>query len=154
MAHNVQSPSANVPLSNIVRPWGPGASFYVLRNFCGMAGIRWVSPPVQQALGPVLPSGPREVAADMLASFATCLVSAPLNACWSYVATTPSTWRMGAGERARAMLPFLREQYLDAAGARLSPIALRDLKVRCVYIACCFSMFSGIERLAVANWPR
>ena len=30
-------------------------------------------------------------------------------------------------------------------------VALRDLKVRCVYIACCFSMFSAIERLAIAS---
>ena len=56
-------------------------------------------------------------------------------------------------ERARALLPFLRRQYLDESGARLSQLAMRDLKVRCVYIACCFSMFSGIERVALAHWP-
>ena len=28
-----------------------------------------------------------------------------------------------------------------------------DLGVRCIYIACCFSMFSGIERFALAYWP-
>lgn len=40
MAYNAQvAPTAAIaPLSSIVRPWGPGASFYVLRNFCGMAG--------------------------------------------------------------------------------------------------------------------
>lgn len=34
MAYNVQAPKATVPLSNIVRPWGPGAPFYVMRNWC------------------------------------------------------------------------------------------------------------------------
>lgn len=153
MAYNIQAPEARVPLSNIVRPWGPGAPFYVLRNACGMAGIRWLSPPLQQALQPILPSGPREVASDMTASMLTCVVSAPLNACWSYLVTTPSTWKMSLAECTRALLPFLRRQYLDETGSRLSPLAVRDLSVRCVYIASCFSLFSGIERLAVALWP-
>lgn len=153
MAYNVQVPEAKVPLSNIVRPWGPGAPFYVLRNACGMAGIRWLSPPIQSAVEPFVPSGPREVGSDMAASFLTCVVSAPLNACWSYVVTTPSTWQMGTAERAAALTTFLKRQYLDETGSRLSRLAMRDLGVRCVYIACCFSMFSGIERLAIRHWP-
>eukprot|EP00966_Prymnesium_polylepis_P163697 3784128-Prymnesium_polylepis.1 len=153
MAYNVQEPKAAVPLSNIVRPWGPGAPFYVLRNFCGMAGIRWISPPIQQVLEPVVPSGPREVVSDMSASMLTCVVSAPLNACWSYIVTTPSTWSMLSVERTQQLAPFLRRQYLDETGSRLSRVAMRDFAVRCVYIACCFSMFSGIERLAVRYWP-
>ena len=153
MAFNVQAPEAKVPLSNIVRPWGPGAPFYVLRNACGMAGIRWLSPPIQSAIAPIVPSGPREVGSDMAASFLTCIVSAPLNACWSYVVTTPSTWQMGSAERAAWLVAFLKRQYLDETGSRLSPLAMRDLSVRCIYIACCFSMFSGIERLALHHWP-
>jgi len=153
MAYNVQSPKAAVPLSDIVRPWGPGAPFYVLRNFCGMAGIRWLSPPIQQLLAPAVPSGPREVAADMSASMLTCVVSAPLNACWSYTVTSPATWTMTPAERANALRTFLRRQYLDATGTRLSRLAARDLLVRIVYISSCFSMFSGIERLAVRYWP-
>ena len=69
-----------------------------------------VSPPIQQALQPVLPSGPREVVADMSASFATCVVSAPLNLCWSYLVTTPATWSMTGPERARELGRFLRRQ--------------------------------------------
>ena len=152
MAYNVQAPTASVPLSNIVRPWGPGAPFFVLRNFCGMAGIRWLSPPIQRALEPAVPSGPRELLSDMAASMLTCVVSAPLNSCWSYIVTTPSLWELSAAERARTLGPFLRRQYLDASGWP-SRLAVRDLSVRCVYIACCFSMFSGIERLAVRWWP-
>jgi len=153
LAYNVQVPKATVPLSNIVRPWGPGAPIYVLRNTCGMAGIRWLSPPIQAALQPLVPSGPREIIADMSASMLTCVVSAPLNACWSYIVTTPSLWAMTGTERAHALIPFLRSQYLDPTGTRLSRLAMRDLSVRCVYIACCFSMFSGIERLFVRYWP-
>jgi len=158
MAYNVQAPNvqaATVPLSNIVRPWGPGAPFFVLRNACGMAGIRMFSPPIQEVLTPVVPSGPREILSDMLASFATCLVSAPLNLCWSYVVTTPATWSMTSLELRETLVAFLNRQYLEhgPSGTRLSRIAARDLGVRCIYIACVFSMFSGIERLALAYWP-
>jgi hypothetical protein len=118
-----------------------------------MAGIRWLSPPIQSALQPALPSCPREVVADMSASMLTCVASAPLNACWSYIVTTPAVWSMVGSERRQALITFLRSQYLDASGTRLSRLAVRDLSVRCVYIACCFTMYSGIERLAVAYWP-
>ena len=153
MAYNAQAPAEAVPLTSVLRPWGPGAPFYVLRNVCGMAGIRWLSPPLQAALEPIAPSGPREVIADMTASVATCVVSAPLNACWSYLVTTPATWTMSAAEALRALGPFLRRQYLDARTGRLSRLAARDLAVRCVYIASCFTMFSTIERLTVRCWP-
>ena len=62
-------------------------------------------------------------------------------------------WTMTASERMSALGPFLRRQYLNETGTRPSSLAVRDLGVRCVYIACCFSMFSMIERLAVAWWP-
>ena len=121
-----------------------------------MAGFRWLSPPLQRALAPILPAGPLEIAADMSASIATCVFSLPLNACWSYIATTPSTWAMGAGKRATAMLPFLRQQYISpsSSNSTFSSLALRDLKVRCVYIACVFSLFSAIERATVALWQQ
>lgn len=153
MAYNVQAPSAPIPLSSVVRPWGPGAKFYVMRNFCGMAGIRWLSPPIQVALQPLLPSGPREVVADMSASMMTCILSAPLNSCWSYIVTTPALWSVPTTQIFRALLPFMRAQFLDSSGTRISRLALRDFKVRCVYIASCFTMYSSIERLALAYWP-
>ena len=144
-----------MPLSRILRPYGPGAGFYVLRNCCGMAGIRWLSPPLQRVFAPVLPTGPREIAADMTACMMTCVFSFPLNACWSYVVTTPSTWTMGSRERVAALSTFLRQHYLHSPSSDkfMSSLALRDLKVRCVYIACVFTMFSAIERTAVALWP-
>jgi len=153
MAYNVQAPKTPVPLSPIIRPWGPGAPFYVLRNCCGMAGIRWFSPPLQNMLQPVLPSGPREVVADMTACMATCVASAPLNACWSYTVTTPAMWSMGFPARVAAITSFLRTQYLDSTGTRLSRLAMRDLGVRCVYVSCCFTMFRGIERLSMKHLP-
>jgi hypothetical protein len=54
------------------------------------------------------------------------------------------------------MLPFLRQQYISppSSSSIFSALALRDLKVRCVYIACVFSMFAAIERAAVAMWPQ
>jgi hypothetical protein len=153
----VQTPAPHhVPLSNVMRPWGPGAGFYLLRNCCGMAGIRWLSPPLQRVLAPILPPGPLEVASDMSACIATCVFSLPLNACWSYIVTTPSTWALGANKRTAAMLPFLRQQYLSppSSNSIFSALALRDLKVRSVYIACVFSMFAAIERAAVTMWPQ
>ena len=67
--------------------------------------------------------------------------------------TTPATWSMGAAERRAALAAFLQRQYLDDSG-RLSRLAARDLVVRIVYISACFSLFSGIERLAVNQWPK
>ena len=157
MAYNVQVPAAKaVPLFNQLRPWGPGAEFFVLRNACGMAGIRWLSPPIQTALAPALPSGgPREICSDILASFATCVVSAPLNACHAFTVTTPTLWALPLSDRLAALRDYLKRQYLDPTGARMfSPLAMRDLGIRCVYISCCFTMFSAIERLAVKLWPR
>ena len=156
LAYNVQvGPEKAVQaLFHTWRPWGPGAPFFVLRNACGMAGIRWLSPPCQSVLAPVLPSvGPREVCADMAASMATCVVSAPLNACWAYTVTTPRLWQASLSDCAAELKEFLRRQYLNASGTALSRLAVRDLSVRAVYIAACFSMFSAIERLSVAHWP-
>ena len=42
---------------------------------------------------------------------------------------------------------------VEDAAREIIRIAARDLGVRCIYIACVFSMFSGIERLALAYWP-
>lgn len=154
MAYNVQVPKAPVPLFNVIRPWGPGAPFYVLRNSCGMAGIRLLSPPFQNVLGPVLPRGPREIVADMLASICTCAVSGPLNVSWAYAVTSPKLWTMPLREQCTTLIAYLRSQYLDDSGKRLSRLAARDMGVRCIYISSCFTMFSSIERCAVAYWPK
>ncbi|KAL3893383.1 MAG: hypothetical protein SGPRY_014271 [Prymnesium sp.] len=153
MAHNVQTKDA-VPLSNVARSWGPGAPFYVMRNFCGMAGIRWISPYIQASLPKSVPSGPREVLSDMGASMLTCVLSAPLNSCWSFIVTTPSMWGFSTPKLMQALIPFLQSQYWDQANRRLSRLAFRDLSVRCVYIASCFTMYSAIERLAITHWSR
>lgn len=153
---NAQNIRNAVPLFAVWRSWGPGAGFFVARNFCGMSGIRIISPALHEFLAPLPVARPaREAASDFLASMMTCLVSAPLNLCWTYTVTTPRLWSMTTSERSRELLLFLRRQYVEPGGTshRVSPLALRDLTLRCVYIACCFSMFSGIERLAVASWP-
>jgi len=151
MAYNVQASGPAVPLFQPYRPWGPGACLFVLRNACGMGGIRWLSPSLQGALRPVLPSGPREVVADLLASMLACAASAPLNLAWTYTVTSPALWGRAPGERCRSLAAHFRRQYLEGSGS--SRLAGRDLGVRCVYIACCFTMFSSIERLMTAYWP-
>lgn len=160
MAFNVQVQAqgkAPLPLFGIVRPWGPGATFFMLRNFCGMSGIRLLSPSVQKLLEPVLPSGPRELASDLVASMMTCVVSAPLNHCWTYTVTTPKLWTASTQDRCSELASYLRQQYLlpsdGAIGLRFTPLVRRDFAARCIYIASVFTMFSGIERLAMAYWP-
>lgn len=141
----VTQPIAPSQLTKVWQPWGPGAAFFALRNACGMAGIRWLSPPCQAFLEPVMPTGPREVCSDMAASMVTCVASAPLNACWAYVVTTPELWTKPTPQCLSALLNFLKRQRRHA---------LRDFSVRCVYISSCFTMFSAIERLCVATWPK
>jgi len=160
MAFNVQAHAqgqASVPLFGIVRPWGPGATFFMLRNFCGMSGIRLLSPSAQKLLEPILPSGPRELASDLMASMMTCVVSGPLNHCWTYTVTSPKLWKASSKDRSWELVSYLRGQYLlpsnNAFGYSFSPLVRRDFAARCIYIASVFTMFSCIERLAVANWP-
>ena len=52
-----------------------------------------------------------------------------------------------------AQMAYERASVLPSSHKFMSSLALRDLKVRCVYIACVFTMFSAIERTAVALWP-
>lgn len=155
MSYNVQKVSSSLPLFAAYRPWGPGACLYMMRNFCGMSGIRLLSPVGQQALEPFLASGSREMVSDFLASMLTCVVSGPLNAGWSYTVTTPALWNVGFWHRSKAILQFLGRHYLNDSGrGGLTPLVKRDLAARCIYISCCFTMFSGIERLCVAYWPK
>merc|ERR1712150_45178 len=150
MAYNVQCPANAVPLFSAHRPWGPGAVFFMLRNFCGMSGIRWLSPSLQGPLQPVLPRGTHRLAADLLASVLTCVVSAPLNILWTLTVTTPVLCAGSPSARCLGLASHLRRCYLSRGSSM--QLVTRDLTVRCVYIACCFSLFAGIERLTVAWW--
>eukprot|EP00930_Biecheleria_cincta_P057319 TRINITY_DN43280_c0_g1_i1.p1 TRINITY_DN43280_c0_g1~~TRINITY_DN43280_c0_g1_i1.p1 ORF type:complete len:287 (-),score=18.11 TRINITY_DN43280_c0_g1_i1:646-1506(-) len=155
MSYNVQKVNPSIPLIAAYRPWGPGACFFMIRNFCGMSGIRLLSPLGQQVLEPLLPSGSREMVSDFMASMLTCVVSGPLNVCWSYTVTTPALWTVGFCDRSKAILQFLGRHYLNDSGrGGLTPLVKRDLAARCIYISCCFTLFSGIERFCVAYWPK
>eukprot|EP00403_Amphidinium_massartii_P011084 CAMPEP_0178419780 /NCGR_PEP_ID=MMETSP0689_2-20121128/25788_1 /TAXON_ID=160604 /ORGANISM="Amphidinium massartii, Strain CS-259" /LENGTH=324 /DNA_ID=CAMNT_0020041231 /DNA_START=143 /DNA_END=1114 /DNA_ORIENTATION=+ len=154
LAFNAQCEKARggliVPLSSAWRPWGPGAAFFQARNFVGMSGIRLLSPPLQSALEPMIPNlGTRQLASDMLASAATCVVSMPLNLAWTYVVTTPELEHAPAWKRGAAAMDFMRRQFITECGSGLSKVALRDFSLRCAYVASVFTMFRSIERMAV-----
>jgi len=162
MAYNAQialapthrpGPGSGVALFSPVRAWGPGAELMVLRNACSMSGIRAFSPPLQVFLTPVLPSGPREMVSDLSASMLVCLASTPLNSMYTYTVTAPLTWSMPMRSRFAHLAGFLRSQYIAKNRRGFSPLAARDLAVRCVYTSCVFSMFSFIERLSKTFWP-
>ena len=144
--------TASVPLSNIVRPWGPGAPFFVLRKqragWRASAGSRRRS----SARGAGGAVGPARAALRHGGVDAHVRrLGAASNSCWSYIVTTPSRGSCRPPS-ARGRSARLRRQYFDASGWP-SRLAVRDLSVRCVYIACCFSMFSGIGARAVRWWP-
>ena len=84
-------------------------------NACGMAGIRWLSPPLQQALQP-FPRAPRG-RPDMTASMLTCVVRTA-----ERVLELPRQHALHmedvTTECTAALLPFLRRQYLDETGSR------------------------------------
>jgi len=157
LAFNAQCESVRggvvVPLSKAWRPWGPGAAFFQARNFVGMSGIRLLSPPLQDSLKEVIPStGPRQLASDMLASAATCIVSMPLNLSWTYVVTTPELANAPAWKRGAAAVDFMRKQFVSQNGKGLSKVAVRDFGLRCIYVASVFTMFRSIERVAVSMY--
>ncbi|CAK0892607.1 unnamed protein product, partial [Prorocentrum cordatum] len=118
MAYNATvSPDMRVPRCAIVRPWGPGATFHVLRNVSGMLGLRVVAEPLERAqlrahssLGWGAPSS------RLPADFAACLLSSAVSTAPAllhyHAATSREYGAASPRERAALAAEFLRRQYV------------------------------------------
>ena len=58
---------------------------------------------------------------------------------------------MPLSERLKELRKYLRGQYLGPNG-RITAVVVRDLTMRCVYVASAFSTYGFIERETVHLW--
>lgn len=160
MAYNVTvDASKRVALQ---RPWDPrGAGFaaHIIRNVCAMSGIRVLTHPVELALTSSaakldVPLDARSTAtvADFVSSIISAAISMPFNQLFNFLVITPAATRQEG--IFIACVAFLESQYLTRSPAgrvQLSRTLLRDMFMRCFYIAPQLSTYSAIERLCVSR---
>ena len=147
LAYDASLPTG-VPRAPLSVPWNPfsvGFIPHVMRNSCAMSGIRVLSEPSQRLISmvPGIRDAPDAVvtfAADFTASILSAAVSMPFNQCFNYLAVSPNA---GLGD----IGGFLRNQYFD--DGRLSRRIIRDVFMRCAYIAPQLTTFVLIERTAL-----
>lgn len=155
-AYNVSvEPQLRVALQHPLNPVHRGFAAHVARNCFAMSGIRVFSPLttglVAKVRGGRQPSAGAKFTADFLASVIAAALSMPANQLFNFFAVSPTAGRHGETV-IQSAAKFLRSQYLvnDAHGrARLSRLALRDVGMRCAYIAPQLTTFVTVERLFV-----
>lgn len=159
-AHNANSQAASrVPLRPIF-PVGPGFEWLFLRNCVANAGIRVLSQPVTDRLERTVEmiSGvkPRpntyKLVGDLLACMCVGALSGPFNQIYQNQVTSAVALTAGPAERARLGMHFVLNQYTPVGTdgrRRLSRLALRDAGLRSIYVACMFTSFAALERVAL-----
>mmetsp|Transcript_120567 Transcript_120567/g.191162 ORF Transcript_120567/g.191162 Transcript_120567/m.191162 type:complete len:310 (-) Transcript_120567:332-1261(-) len=167
MAYNQEQLEAEsgkqVPLAPPLRPFGPGVTPHFLRNIVAMSGIRILSGPCQQVMGrlpclQLVPEAINQLLGDLVASLGAAVFSMPLNQLFNFAVTSPEYLAAHGNPFActALALQFLDETYLirnsDGHLIGLSPVILRDLFLRMVYVALLFASFAAIERIAKAMW--
>lgn len=155
LAYNATVPAEKqVQPTRILRPWGPGASFHVMRNVSGMFGLRVIAEPTQDALrslhawaGCAPPSS--RLPGDFLAcSFSSAVSTVP--ALLHYFAATSGEYAAASWSGRIALArSFLSRQYVSG-GARLM---LRDVALRTLYGASIWTSIGAVERMCVKHWP-
>merc|ERR1712176_1699164 len=107
--------------------------------------------------GGILPQGLRQFLGDFIASMGAAILSAPLNQCFNYAVTNAAYIESGSdAERMSILLGFLSRSYFsygpNGEVQGLSSTLLRDLAMRCAYMATLYTLFGSIERAAQALW--
>mmetsp|Transcript_30410 Transcript_30410/g.70934 ORF Transcript_30410/g.70934 Transcript_30410/m.70934 type:complete len:318 (+) Transcript_30410:107-1060(+) len=155
----------HVPLFN---PWyilGPGVTPHVLRNIVNACGIRVFAGPchkVMEALaercGLARQSKVMSFLADFIAAICAACLSAPLNQCYNFAVTSEDYINSNTAERTSMLLGFVSDSYLlrgeTGQIVGFTPTLGRDLFMRCAYVATLMTMFSAIEKIAVALGKR
>jgi len=145
----VMEPRLPVPLTRSYAVWGVGAGAMAVRNSVSLGSVRTLSPLLVEKLPAQMGPNSRATLGDLLASTATCLVSAPLSQVFNFLVTTPEAQALPLRERAVLVRDFLRRQYVLESGgrARLSPVAMRDFSMRTLYVGSVFTLFTSSERV-------
>jgi hypothetical protein len=157
MAYNITAaPAARVSLQFYANPVTIGLPAHIMRNACAMSGIRILTDPCENAVdafcaavGAQPDKRATKFASDFSASVLAATVSMPFNQIFNFlVVSRQVTWRTALS----ASLAFLKSQYFvesHTGRLRVSRVAVRDIFMRCAYIAPQLSTFVTIERLCV-----
>jgi hypothetical protein len=137
------------------KPWGPGIGINLCRNIFAMSGMRVINEPIDKGIRKLAggsESGLVTLASDLTANCCAASITMPMHMLYQYVATAgPSLWDKPQGEQVAEMKQWLKDQYFP--GGKISQVILRDLALRCGYIAIAYTMYMNIERAAVKYWP-
>jgi len=157
VATNVRSPG-KIPSSlaqSPFKPWGPGVGINLTRNVFAMSGMRVLPEPVSAVVSKACggrKSGLITLISDLISNCCAASITMPMHMLYQYVATAgPELWDKPQSERVSVMKTWLTQQYFP--GGRLSPTILRDLSLRCGYIASVFTLYMQTERAAIKYWP-
>eukprot|EP00397_Hematodinium_sp_SG-2012_P015062 GEMP01015333.1.p1 GENE.GEMP01015333.1~~GEMP01015333.1.p1 ORF type:complete len:278 (+),score=47.14 GEMP01015333.1:51-884(+) len=138
-------------------PFGPGVFLHASRNIIATSGIRIFNAPVTNSLNAInekynagLSKGAIAFAGDFGANVISSALSMPIHMAYNFTVTTPEIWKMGPKEKMGALSSYLVKQYMK--DGRISPLVLRDLGLRIMYLANAYTLYVTIERSLVSYW--
>lgn len=145
---------------NPMKPFGPGVSWNLARNFIATSGLRIINEPFVAAfhganknlLGGSVSEGTVNFFGDMFANITAACLSMPFHQLFAYTVTSPQLWEQSNGEYFQSCKGYLNRQYFP--NGKLSSVVVRDLALRSIYMAGAYTLFSTIERNFVKFWPK
>jgi hypothetical protein len=159
LAYNLTvEPAKQIPLQNPLNFVGAGAPAHIIRNLTAMSGIRVLNGPVSTlvegttaAANIELKPETTKVMSDFMGSILAAAVSMPFNQLFNFLVTAqPGEASLAACGR------FLKDQYFkhgDDGRLMLRRTMLRDVGMRCAYVAPVLSSYSFIESTCV-DWVK
>lgn len=129
------------------KAFAPGFWCHVGRNATAMAGIRCISPPLQEIFSQTrMRKEHSYITADFLSSCIAAAISMPFNHVFSWATCTPQLERLTLAEKTKASANFLVTTYKEQGVKLLS----RDLAVRMSYTGPLYTAYRIIERRVLA----
>lgn len=140
-------------------PFGPGVVLHAARNVLSTAGIRIFNTPVTAALeklnkktGNRVSKGAVAFCGDFGANVISSSLSMPIHMAYNFTVTTPELWKMTPSQKFTALSSYLSRQYMK--DGRVSKLLVRDLGLRIMYLANCYTLYVTIERGLVDYWAQ
>lgn len=150
--------AGKIPIARMQSPfkfWGPGTGINLCRNLFAMSGMRILPEPVSAVITKAAggkKSGAVTLVSDLVSNCCAASITMPMHMLYQYVATAgPTLWDKPQSEQVSVMKKWMKDQYFP--GGRFSPTIMRDLALRCGYIASVFTLYMQTERAAVKYWP-
>lgn len=149
---------ANIPKDRVqspFKPWGPGIGMHISRNIIAMAGLRVFRDPWANFFSKMAgnDTAATQMAGDFMGNVCGSAISMPFHQIYAYQATSPEVWDAALSEQGGLMVAYLKKQYLTESGG-ISPVLVRDLKLRITFLTGAYTCFATIERLLVTFWPK